>query len=106
MTTVRLHNVKVSFASAAQFPSDVAGGTSTPTRQFVLDGINLEAREGETLGILGPSGCGKSTLLRAIAGLIPLDEATSLTTITICAMCRPEGAALVSCFRIMRCTRI
>lgn len=35
----------------------------------VLDGINLEVREHETLGIVGVSGCGKSTLLRIIAGL-------------------------------------
>jgi NitT/TauT family transport system ATP-binding protein len=39
----------------------------------VLDGFDLEVREGETLCILGPSGCGKTTLLRALHGLIPLD---------------------------------
>jgi sulfate transport system ATP-binding protein len=38
---------------------------STP----VLDGINLEIREREFLGLLGPSGSGKTTLLRVIAGL-------------------------------------
>ena len=40
----------------------------------VLDGFDLEVREGETLCILGPSGCGKTTLLRALHGLIPLDS--------------------------------
>ncbi len=39
----------------------------------VLDGFDLEVREGETLCILGPSGCGKTTLLRALHGLLPLD---------------------------------
>ena len=39
----------------------------------VLDGLNLEVEDGETLCILGPSGCGKTTLLRAMHGLIPLD---------------------------------
>ena len=30
----------------------------------VLDGIELDVREGEILGILGPNGCGKTTLLK------------------------------------------
>ena len=34
-----------------------------------VDGISLEARDGEFLVLLGPSGCGKTTLLRIIAGL-------------------------------------
>jgi len=36
---------------------------------LVLDGINLDLREGEIVGVLGRSGSGKSTLLRLIAGL-------------------------------------
>lgn len=38
-----------------------------PTK--VLDGVNLEIREGEFVSILGPSGCGKSTLISLISGL-------------------------------------
>ena len=38
-----------------------------------LDGVDLEAREGELLVVVGPSGCGKSTLLRCIAGLEAVD---------------------------------
>jgi branched-chain amino acid transport system permease protein len=33
----------------------------------VLDGVNLQARRGEVLGIVGPNGAGKTTLLRCIA---------------------------------------
>ena len=34
-----------------------------------LDGVDLEWRRGEVLGIVGESGCGKSTLGRALLGL-------------------------------------
>ena len=39
-----------------------------------LDGVDLEAVEGELLVVVGPSGCGKSTLLRCVAGLEAVDE--------------------------------
>lgn len=35
----------------------------------VLEGFDLQVREGEFLSILGPSGCGKSTFLNILAGL-------------------------------------
>jgi ABC-type sugar transport system ATPase subunit len=39
-----------------------------------LDGVDLEAIDGELLVVVGPSGCGKSTLLRCIAGLETVDD--------------------------------
>ncbi len=38
---------------------------------IVHDGLDLDIRKGEVIGIIGPSGCGKSVLLRAIVGLRP-----------------------------------
>lgn len=40
----------------------------------VLGGVDLEAADGEFLGLTGPSGCGKTTLLHAVAGLLPAEE--------------------------------
>lgn len=39
--------------------------------QIVLDGLSLDVRRGEILGLVGASGGGKSVLLRTIIGLIP-----------------------------------
>ena len=35
----------------------------------VIDGLDLDIRDGEFMVLVGPSGCGKSTVLRMIAGL-------------------------------------
>ncbi len=48
---IELKNISISFGS-----------------QSVLDGIDLNIRDGEFVTLLGPSGCGKTTTLRIIGG--------------------------------------
>ena len=36
----------------------------------VVDGIDLEVRQGEFVSIIGPSGCGKTTLLNIVGGFV------------------------------------
>jgi phospholipid/cholesterol/gamma-HCH transport system ATP-binding protein len=42
--------------------------------QTVLNGVDFEVQEGETVALLGPSGTGKSVLLKHIIGLIKPDS--------------------------------
>ena len=46
----------------------------------VLNGIEIEATQGEFLVLLGASGCGKSTLLHCIAGLGPITSGEIFST--------------------------
>jgi branched-chain amino acid transport system ATP-binding protein len=39
----------------------------------VTDGVSLEVRGGEALGIIGPNGAGKTTLFHLLAGSLPAD---------------------------------
>jgi branched-chain amino acid transport system permease protein len=41
-----------------------------------LDGVDLDVREGEILGLVGPNGSGKTTLINVISGFYPLSSGT------------------------------
>ncbi|HSP08213.1 MAG TPA: oligopeptide/dipeptide ABC transporter ATP-binding protein [Candidatus Dormibacteraeota bacterium] len=52
------------------FPISGFGGLAV----HAVDGVDLEIRRGEALGLVGESGCGKSTLARLITALLPVTK--------------------------------
>ena len=54
----------------------IRGLKKSLNRQVVLDGVDLDVNEGETVVVMGPSGTGKSVLIKHIVGLFDPDEGT------------------------------
>jgi peptide/nickel transport system ATP-binding protein len=69
-TEIVLHveDVKKSFFLRRSLPEILSG--QKPRELKAVDGISLETRQGQTLGMVGESGSGKSTLARCIIGLV------------------------------------
>jgi iron complex transport system ATP-binding protein len=59
----------------------------------LLNGVSLEIRQGENLGIVGPNGSGKSTLIKLLAGLLlPSSGAVQLNDQPLSTLNRREIA--------------
>lgn len=70
-------NVSKRFQKKTDFAERAAialGAMSAPPVVHALDGVNLDIRQGEVVGLVGESGCGKSTLGRIMAGMLSPTE--------------------------------
>ena len=73
-----------------------------------VNGVSLDVREGEILGIIGPNGSGKSTLFNCVLGqLLPdtgevLIESKRTTGMRPCDLNRLGVSQLFSCCRCFR----
>jgi ABC-type branched-subunit amino acid transport system ATPase component len=64
-----------------------------------VDGVDLELRRGEVLGLIGPNGAGKTTLFELLSGFAPPDDGTvELRGRDVTSM-RPEGRARLGLIR-------
>ena len=68
---LRLTNMQKHFP---QYKKTLISRPDNPVR--AVDGISLEVRQGETVGLVGESGCGKSTLGRCLVRLYDITSGT------------------------------
>ena len=82
MTDATLSAIDHDEATAPGSPRPLAAKATGLTRRFgaawVLDGIDLELRQGEFVALVGKTGSGKTTLLRILAGLDRPDDGVVL----------------------------
>jgi oligopeptide transport system ATP-binding protein len=70
---VSARDVKVHFDVGRTFWRRLSGGRRNTARVVrSVDGVSLDIRQGETLGLVGESGCGKTTFGRALLRLVEL----------------------------------
>ena len=58
---------------------------------WALDGVTVEVRRGEVLGIVGPNGAGKSTLLKVVAGVLHPTSGRVIVRGTLAPMIEVSG---------------
>jgi ABC-type transporter Mla maintaining outer membrane lipid asymmetry ATPase subunit MlaF len=88
----------------------VRGVTNRFGEQVVHEGLDLDVRRGEVLGVVGGSGSGKSVLMRSIIGLRRPMKAASRCSAQTRSAAIPRTATTSSaapgcCSRTARCSR-
>lgn len=74
---------------------EIQGLRKCLNRQWVLDGVDLTIRDGETMALMGPSGTGKSVLIKHIVGLFDPDEGEVYVDGEPVSRAGPEGIARI-----------
>jgi iron complex transport system ATP-binding protein len=65
--------------------------------RLVVDGVSLDPRPGETIGLLGPNGSGKSSLIKLLVGAVrPTSGAVALDGTPLTALSRRETARAIA----------
>ncbi|MCB4821809.1 ABC transporter ATP-binding protein [Roseicella aerolata] len=78
---IELRGISKRFATSLDFAGKLAKKLGAKVREDVVhavDGVDLQVRKGEVVGLVGESGCGKSTLGRMVAGIMPPSAGTVL----------------------------
>jgi ABC-type branched-subunit amino acid transport system ATPase component len=72
----------------------------------VLQGLEIEVREGEIVAVIGRNGVGKSTLMKSLIGLVPAARSfIAARPSKICRRISGRGSAWAMCRRAATCFR-
>ena len=73
---IRVRGLKKSYTIIDPSAPKKKLGFAKKTQYLIFDGIDLDVRKGDIIGVLGRNGCGKSTFLKLVSEVLEPDEGT------------------------------